>query len=218
MEQYALRTLLGSAGLILLAFVWLVCAAFAVRRAWGFGVLFFPPTALVFVPRHWNRAAAPVALFLVALVPLLWSVYTLRHISLGPYSRIVDGKLHLTLTGWDRSDYSLLKERPNVAVLQMANPDVTDQTLSYLDGMEQLYELDLNDTRITDEGLAVLARLPRLSILRLRNTAITDEGFQKHLAGKESLMQVDVTGTKVASKTLRAWKAAAKEGERRYLK
>jgi hypothetical protein len=215
-EQYAVYTLLASVGLVFLAFLWLVGIAFFVSRVWGFGVLLFPPNALMFVPAHWSRAAPPVALFLVALVPLAWSAYTLHYISLGPYSRVVDGEHHLTLTGWDRGDYSLLASAPDVVVLQMANPDVTDQTLRYLEGMDRLRELDLDRTQVTDEGLAILATLPRLRDLRLHSTAITDAGFRKHLFGMESLQNVDVGGTKVASKTLREWKNA-KEG-RRYLR
>ena len=45
---------------------------------------------------------------------------------------MVDGQQHLTLTGSDRKDYSVLKLKQDVAVLQMANPDVTDQSLESL--------------------------------------------------------------------------------------
>jgi hypothetical protein len=90
----------------------------------------------------------------------------------------------------------------------MANPDVTDETLRYLEGMEQLRELDLNDTAVTDGGLATLAKLPKLEWLRLRKTAITDQGFREHLFNKSSLMRLELTATKVASKTVREWKAA----------
>jgi len=41
--------------------------------------------------------------------------------------RLVDGQAHLTLTGWDRDDYSVLQARPQTVVLQMANADVTDE-------------------------------------------------------------------------------------------
>ena len=69
----------------------------------------------------------------------------------------------------------------------MANPDVTDQTLEMIKGMDKLKELDLNDTQVTDAGLRMLKDLPALNTLRLKNTRITDKGFQEELAGKESL-------------------------------
>ena len=92
---------------------------------------------------------------------------------------------------------------PDVVVLQMANPDVTDETLELLRGLNQLRKLDLNNTQVTDAGLVVLAGLPRLERLRLGHTKITDEGFRTHLAGLASLQQIDVTGTAVKGKTKR---------------
>ena len=66
--------------------------------------------------------------------------------------KIVDGQRHLTLTGWDRKDYSILKLKPDVVVLQMANPDVTDESLESLQEMKALQELDLSGTQVTDAG------------------------------------------------------------------
>jgi hypothetical protein len=133
----------------------------------------------------------------------------------GGREKQVQDELHITLTGVSAADYALLRNKPNVVVLQMANPAVNDETLLYLRGMDRLRELDLNDTKVTDEGLAVLAELPRLEELRLARTAITDAGFHKHLLGMESLNKLDLTGTKVKGKTKREWKKA-KEG-REYL-
>jgi hypothetical protein len=99
----------------------------------------------------------------------------------------------------------------------MANPDVTDQTLELLDGMDKLYEIDLSRTQVTDAGLRRLTALPRLRILRLRGTQVTDAGFREHLANKESLEQVDLQETQVASNTLREWKAQ-KPDVRRYMR
>ena len=49
-------------------------------------------------------------------------------IDLGPREKIVDRELHVTLTGWNRNtaDYVVLRSKPDIVVLQMANPDVTD--------------------------------------------------------------------------------------------
>ena len=102
-------------------------------------------------------------------------------------------------------------------MLQMANPDVTDQTLEFLIGMEKLRELDLDYTQITDNGLRVLKQLPALAILRLTDTKVTDAGFRDHLFDKDTLLEVDFTGTKVTTKLLREWKAK-NSAQRKFLR
>jgi hypothetical protein len=134
-------------------------------------------------------------------------------IDLGPRERVVDGERHITLTGWDRGDYGWLGSKRDVVVLQMANPDVTDQTLRGLRGMDHLKELDISNTAVTDAGLAALKDLPALASLRLKGTKVSDAGFQGALAGKESLMQLDLTSTGVAKETVDNWKKA-KAGRR----
>jgi hypothetical protein len=125
----------------------------------------------------------------------------------------VDGERHITLTGWDQKDYGLLGSKTDTVVLQMANPDVTDQALAPLPRMTKLRELDLNNTGITDEGLKVLKDLPALSMLRLKNTKITDQGFQESLAGMESLTRLELSGTSVSEETIQTW-SKAKPGRR----
>ncbi len=98
----------------------------------------------------------------------------------------------------------------------MANADVKDETLRYLPGLKQLRELDLNNSQISDAGLKEISELPKLRDLRLARTKITDDGFRQYLLGKESLMNLDLTETGVASKTVREWKAA--NPERKALK
>ena len=66
---------------------------------------------------------------------------------------------------------------------------------------------------MTDKGLKVLKALPALKALRLKNTKITDKGFQDTLAGKDSLMQLDLRGTQVSRETIQTWQKA-KEGRR----
>jgi hypothetical protein len=133
-----------------------------------------------------------------------------------PYVALVNGEVHVTLTGIPNYDYAKLPRFQAAAVLQMANPDVTDETLKLLRGFTQLRELDLNDTAITDAGLAELQHYPRLETLRLKNTRITDAGFRAHLLDRDSLKQIDVRETQVKSRTLRDWKMQ-KEG-RKFLK
>jgi hypothetical protein len=95
-----------------------------------------------------------------------------------------------------------------VAVLQMANADVNDQSLESLREMKSLRELDLNGTQVTDAGLEVLKELPALAALRLARTKITDKGFRSALFAKESLMQLDLRNTAVSPETIRAWREA----------
>jgi hypothetical protein len=133
-----------------------------------------------------------------------------------PYVAEVNGEVHVTLTGIPNYDYAKLTRFQEAAVLQMANPDVTDETLTKLSAFKQLKELDLNDTAVTDAGLAELRHCPRLERLRLKNTKITDAGFRAHLYGRDSLKEIDVRETPVTSKTLRDWKMQ-KEG-RTFLK
>jgi hypothetical protein len=220
-EKYLVLVLGLSALLGAIALLWLVVRAFRVRLAWGLACLLCPPVLAVFAAGHFRRLTGPLLLLAVAAVlagaTFGLGSYLASHPDLGPREKLVEGELHVTLTGWDRTDYSLLRTKPDTIVLQMANPDVTDETLQCLEGMLRLRELDLNDTQITDAGLALLGRLPALQILRLRKTRITDRGFQEHLAAKNTLLELDLRQTEVSSKTLRAWKAENKE-QRKYLR
>lgn len=178
-----------------LAFLWLLSGAF----------------------RQWSRVRVPVYLFIAAAfflaAPFAINHIAERFIDLGPRERVVDGETHLTLTGWDQKDYSVLRARPKAALVQMANKDVTDDTLHNLESMDGLRELDLSDSQVTDAGLATLAKLPALETLRLARTSITDAGFKEHLASKESLKMLDLTGTTVTADTVSNWKKA-KQGRR----
>ncbi|RLS40347.1 MAG: hypothetical protein DWH82_03450 [Planctomycetota bacterium] len=220
-ETYAAGILIGGIVLSLAALVWLAVRAFRVRRAWGFSCLFFPPALLPFALFHRRKAIGPLLLLAFGVITtgatLGVNRFIVANLSLGLREAIVDGEGHITLTGWDQDDYSVLKNRRTVVVLQMANADVTDETLEMLAGMANLRELDLNDTRITDAGLETLAQLPALAILRLRGTAVTDAGFTHSLKDKVSLLEIDARNTQIASRTLRDWKAENKD-QRKFLK
>ena len=144
--------------------------------------------------------------FAVVAAPIAFN--QLARVDLGPREKLVDRELHITLTGWDRRDYSALAARPETVVLQMANPDVTDQTLVYLKGMTRLRELDLEGSQVGDEGLRELDALPGLETLRLKGTRITDAGFGRWLAPRESLRQLDLRDTRVGKESGRAWRAS----------
>jgi hypothetical protein len=199
-------------GLAAVGWVWLLIAAFTKNILWGLGVLFVPPLALVFVPVHWRRGLAPFLVVLLGggLVGAAFAVgaYAVSR-DLGPYVKDVDGEQTVTLTGWDRKDYSVLKNYPDVAVLQMANPDVTDEVLENLRGMKKLRKLDLGNTQITDRGLAVLRDMPTLEELYLQNTAITDAGIRDDLAPLDALKRIDVSGCEhVGDDAVKEWRKA----------
>lgn len=210
MEVYLAYAILAGAIVVFAGAIGLIIAAFRTHALWGFGTLFVLG-APFFIMLRWGNARRPVSIMLfgglVLVTPYVINFASQHFLDLGERDKIVDGERHLTLTGWDKTDYSVLTARPDTVVLQMANADVTDATLDYLQSMSNLKELDLNDTKVTDAGLAKIKDKP-LVTLRLRNTAISDSGFREHLLGLESLMELDLRGTVVLPATFREWKAA----------
>jgi len=185
---------LAGIGIVALAALWFLLRLFLARRGlvWplmlaGFGV------ALVATPIIYTRVVTTI--------------------DLGERERVVDGELHITLTGWDRTSYEFLANKPDIVVLQMANPDVTDETLKRLAGQRRLKTLDLNGTQVTDQGLAVLAELSSLQTLRLRGTKITDAGLKTLFDALPELKQLDLQQTAVSQEPVDAWQAA-KPGRR----
>jgi hypothetical protein len=210
MESRAYYMQIGGVALAGLAWIWLLFRAFQESRKWGFGSLVFPPVGFVFAHRHPRKGTLPMALFLLCLlIAATPAIYTLTvPADTTARARNVEGEKHLTLTGADPTTAPDLQQEQDVTVLQMANPDVNDQSLESLKGMKLLRELDLNDSQVTDAGLEILKELPALTTLRLARTKITDKGFQSALFAKESLMNLDLTGTAVKRDTIQAWKNA----------
>lgn len=179
--------------------------------------------AVAFGRRAARQLLVPLALLagglVVGAVPFAYQNLYLRLVGLGERDRVIAGERALTLTGWDRDDYALLADARDVAILELGNPDVTDDTLALLLDLPRLRELTLNDTAITDAGLATLARLPALETLRIARTNVTPEGLRRFLdAPPRSLRQLDVSGNGIPTKILRQWKNAAGESEeRRYV-
>jgi hypothetical protein len=177
--------------------------------------------AAIWRKRNARRFLAPSLLVASGLVvggaPFVYQHLYLAIVGLGERERVIDGERYLNLTGWDRDGYTILAERPDVVVLEMGNPDVTDATLALLADLPLLRELTLNDSGITDRGLATLARLPALETLRLARTKITPDGLRTFLeTPPPRLMQIDVSGLGVPATILRDWKNAGPEGTRRY--
>jgi hypothetical protein len=204
---------LGGLALAAVGWVWLIIAAFRVRPAWGLAVLLIPPAAIGFMIQHWGRAKAPTGVLLAGLlIAGAPAIYTrVAPVDLGPRRTIVEGEVHITLTGWDQSDYSVLRQFRDVSVLQMANADVTDDTLALLAGCERLKELDVSDTQVSDAGLTAIAQLPAIEVLRLRNCKVTDDGFREHLLPHAKLNRLDLTGTAVTAGVIREWRKANPE-------
>jgi hypothetical protein len=175
--------------------------------------------------RRGRRLLLPAALVAAGLVigalPVAYQHVYLSIVGFGERERVVDGERMITLTGWDRDDYSLLAERRDVVVLEMGNRDVTDETLELLAGCDRLRELTLSDSRISDAGLTLVARLPALESLRIARTGVTAEGVRRLLEAAPRLERLDVTGVEIPGAILRDWKNAAAGGvanrERRYV-
>jgi hypothetical protein len=208
-EALGVQLILAGVFLIAVGQIWLIIRGFRISFAWGVAN-WAAVGDLVFPFYHWRLARLPLALivsgFLLGALPL--AITQLTPVDLGPLNRDVNGERHLTLTGWDRSDYSLLSHFPDTVLLQMANPDVTDATLIHLQSLSKLRELDLTNTQVTDAGLPSLTRLPALTTLRLRNCHITDTGFREHLLPIPTLTQLDLRGTKVSPETVAEWRQA----------
>ena len=186
-ELLVFAALAAIAILILVVFVGsFACFAIA-RRAVYLGIV---AVLLIAAPFVYTRA----------IEPIVFNYFR------PPWVARVNGELHVTLTGIPNFDYDRLKDYENAEVLQMANPDVTDETLKKLANFKLLKELDLNDTQVDDDGLAILKNCASLTKLRLANTKITDAGFREYVMPRDWILEVDVTGTPVQSKTLRLWK------------
>lgn len=157
--------------------------------------------------RAWTLRIWPALLISVGIVGLSLPAAITRFapIDLGKHESRVNGERHVTLTGWDQKDYSVLAQMPDVIVLQMANTDVTDQTLSFLQKMTQLRELDLAGTQLTDAGLKSLSGLTSLEKLILSRTRVTDAGLAPLLEKLPALKQLDVRETGVRPAVLRSW-------------
>lgn len=201
--------LVGLAG-VAIGLLWLLIVAFIQNWKWGIGIILFPPVGLYFIAKYYRASLFPcLLLFLsVCLVVTPALITRLTPIDLGPYSDVVDGERHLTLTGWDQTDYSVLESETDVVVLQMANGDVTNETLQYLANCAQLRELDISGSAVTNEGLTHLASLPKLEILRVRGCELSDEGFRKHLLEHPTLNRLDARETEISSEVIREWRKA----------
>jgi hypothetical protein len=204
------------AALLVAGFALLVAVAFRHHLAWGLATLLVLPAPL-FVALHPRKTLRPVMVILLALAvataPLVINKLELIPTHEKPVEKTVEGEPTLTVTGLKDFDYATLREKGYLEVLQMANEDVTDQTLNNLRGLKRLYKLDLSNTRITDDGLQALQDLPELRVLFLNGTGVTDDGIRHHVFPIETLTELSLLRTKVSKKTRDEWRAA-KEGRK----
>jgi len=197
-------------GLILLGLglLWYLIVAFQTSWKWGVMFILFPPiTPVVFLFKHFSKAKPPVGVCLAgALLVSSPMIYTrLVPVDLGEHEQIVEGELHLTLTGWDREDYSVIERKANATVLQMANKDVTDETMEYVSALTHLKELDISFSQVGDKGITVVGQLPELTRLHAMETQITDAGFKAAFMDHPTLIELNLTGTKVSSDLVMEW-------------
>ena len=210
--------------LLLFGTLWLIRNAYRTRR-W-LGVLLALTaclgTPLIYGLVRYRQNIRPLMLILAGMI--IGAIpFAAEHayefvFGLGERERVIDGDRHLTLTGWDHKDYAtVLSRRKDVAVLELGNSDVTDETLTLLCEMSRLKELTLNDTMVTDAGLEMLKTLPALESLRLARTKVTKEGNSGFLAKPPpKLLQIDVSGNSIPASALRKWKNVDPE-HRRYV-
>ena len=182
---------------------------------WSIQFLFVRILRVASPERIWTLRIWPALLLSIGIIGLTLPAAVTRFapVNLGPHDVQVEGERHLTLTGWDQKDYSVLGRIPDAVVLQMANEDVTDATLKSLAGMKSLRELDVAGAKITDLGLKELEGLVTLEKLVLSRTQITDAGLKPLLDHLPKLMQLDVRETAVTPAVLRPW-LKGREGRR----
>ena len=208
-EVFGVAVIFLGAILLLIGILWLIRNAWRTRK-W-LGVLTFltaPIGPLAFGLFRFTQNKKALILILIGLVvgavPFAADRGYEFVFGLGERARVIDGERYLTLTGWDRDDYGAVLSRYNdVAVLEMGNPDVTDETLKLLVDLPKLKELTLSDTPITDAGLVTLAKLPTLESLRLQRTKITKEGVTTLLTNPPpKLIEIDVSGNSIPASAL----------------
>ncbi|MBC7964516.1 MAG: hypothetical protein H7Z17_01225, partial [Fuerstia sp.] len=168
-EMFGVGVIFLGALLLFIGILWLIRNAYRTRRWLGIlvALTMFLGTPLIFGLIRFRQNKRPLMLVLAGLI--IGAIpFAAEHayefvFGLGERERVIDGERYLTLTGWDRKDYgAILSRKKDVAVLEIGNPDVTDETLTLLTELPQLKELTLNDTMVTDAGLETLQKLPAL--------------------------------------------------------
>ncbi len=206
----------------LIGSLWFLIRAFRTHLGWGLLVLAFPFLGhIAFASFHLRKALVPLILIVVGAtlggVPLTFGPLQDYFLHQEGRFRWMEGDQYLNLTGWSNRDYSILKRKRDIAVLELGNADVTDGLLVELKEMPYLKELTLNDSQVSDQAFGTLRSLEKLQRLRMARTKITKEGLESFLADPPpELKEIDVSGNKIPTSVLRKWKNADPEN-RDYL-
>lgn len=113
-------------------------------------------------------------------------------------------RLTMPLRTFDLSYNAEISERAMTCLLNVRSLRMLDltstavTTLDFLDGMSELEELSLGQTRISDADLGFLVGLANLHVLDLSGTRITDSAMNA-IAGIKSLHRLDVRYTQVST-------------------
>lgn len=222
-ELVGVGLLFGGLLLLVVGLLWLIVQAYRSRGIIPAALLVLttPLGPLLYGLIYFRKSRKPLVLILSGLLigaaPFAFSHGLELLLGLGERERIIAGERHLVLTGWDQPDYSILNSRSDVVVLEMANPNVDDETLKLLLPLTKLRELTLNDAVISDEGLKLLRQFPALESLRVARTKITKDGVVEFLADPPAkLKELDVSGNSIPASALRKWKNQEPE-TRRYV-
>jgi hypothetical protein len=82
---------------------------------------------------------------------------------------------------------------PDLRILHVCGPEVTDEGLQYVAGLKRLEHLSLYNTSITDAGLQHLEGLTKLQVLDLSCTKVTDAGL-RHIERLTQLQKLELSG------------------------
>ena len=83
----------------------------------------------------------------------------------------------------------------------LQDSDVTSESLACLEGLKNLYSLNLGKTKINDAGFAHIKGLTALNRLYLQETKITDKGLI-NLKGLSNLTYLNLYGTAITDQGL----------------
>lgn len=115
------------------------------------------------------------------------------------------------LTGVSRCDdasvASLLVVKEQVAHLDLARTNITDEALKTVVQFPRLTRLDLRKTKVTDKGVEALSGLKNLTYLNLYGTEVTDASLVA-LASMKSLTNLYLWETKVTEAGVARLKAS----------
>jgi uncharacterized protein YjbI with pentapeptide repeats len=112
-----------------------------------------------------------------------------------PDGAILDDGSENTAPEWVRRHVPKHYYRDFNAV-SLRGPKVDDALLGKIDGMEQIEELYLDNSRVTGAGLSHLRGYKHLKFLDLAGTQVTDADLA-HVAGLRELNYLRLTGTQV---------------------